>query len=151
MDSLWSIAKAPINLIIGGINALIKGINKVSFKAPDWLPGVGGKKIGFNIPTIPKLAVGGVVRQPTQAIIGEAGREAVLPLDRNTEWMDALANRINGGSTTDLLLELINAVNNLADRPAVFNVNGQEIAKATYQDFQNEERRRNPSTVVRRN
>ena len=151
MDSLWSIAKAPINLIIGGVNALIKGINKVSFKAPDWLPGVGGKKIGFNIPTIPKLAVGGVVRQPTQAIIGEAGREAVLPLDRNTEWMDALANRINGGSTTDLLLELINAVNNLADRPAVFNVNGQEITKATYQDFQNEERRRNPSTVVRRN
>lgn len=150
MDSLWSIAKAPINLIIGGVNALIKGINKVSFKAPDWLPGVGGKKIGFNIPTIPKLAVGGVVRQPTQAIIGEAGREAVLPLDRNTEWMDVLAGKMNGGMTNDLLIELINAVNNLSNRPMTLNVNGQEIARATYQDFKNEENRINANANIRR-
>lgn len=150
MDSLWSIAKAPINLIIGGINALIKGINKVSFKAPDWVPVIGGKKLGFNIPTIPKLAVGGIVRQPTQAIIGEAGQEAVLPLDRNTEWMDVLASKINGGMTNDLLIELINAVNSLSNRPMTLNVNGQEIARATYQDFKNEENRINASANVRR-
>ena len=150
MDALWSIAKAPINLIIGGINALIKGINKVSFKAPDWVPVIGGKKMGFNIPTIPKLAVGGIVRQPTQAVIGEAGKEAVLPLDRNTEWMDTLASKINGGMTTDLLIELINAVNNLSDRPMTLNVNGQEIARATYQDFKNEENRINANTNIRR-
>ena len=150
MDALWSIAKAPINLIIGGINALIKGINKVSFKAPDWVPVIGGKKLGFNIPTIPKLAVGGIVRQPTQAVIGEAGKEAVLPLDKNTEWMDTLASKINGGMTTDLLIELINAVNNLSDRPMTLNVNGQEIARATYQDFKNEENRINANTNIRR-
>ena len=150
MDALWSIAKAPINLIIGGINALIKGINKVSFKAPDWVPVIGGKKLGFNIPTIPKLAVGGIVRQPTQAVIGEAGKEAVLPLDKNTEWMDTLASKINGGMTTDLLIELINAVNNLSDRPVTLNVNGQEIARATYQDFKNEENRINANTNIRR-
>lgn len=150
MDGLWSIAKAPINLIINGINALIKGINKISFDVPDWVPGIGGKKLGFNIPKIPKLAVGGIVRQPTQAIIGEAGQEAVLPLDRNTEWMDALASKINGGMTNDLLIELINAVNNLSNRPMTLNVNGQEIARATYQDFKNEENRINASANIRR-
>lgn len=150
MDSLWSIAKAPINLIINGINALIKGMNKVKFKAPDWVPVIGGKDFGFNIPTIPKLATGGIIKQPTQAIIGEAGKEAVLPLDRNTEWMDTLSAKINGGMSIDLLLELINSVNNLADRPIILNVNGQEIARAMFQDLQDEERRRNPSPAVRR-
>lgn len=45
--------------------------------------------------SIPKLARGGIVNQPTQAIIGEAGREAVLPLENNTEWMDILADKIS--------------------------------------------------------
>jgi phage-related protein len=63
-DTLWTIAKAPINLIIGGINALIKGINKISFDVPDWVPVIGGQKWGFNIPTIPKLATGGIINMP---------------------------------------------------------------------------------------
>ena len=36
--------------------------------------------LGFNIPDIPMLAAGGFVTQPTLAIIGEAGPEAVMPL-----------------------------------------------------------------------
>ena len=81
-DSLWSIAKAPLNLIIRGINWLIKGANKIHFDTPDWVPGIGGKTFGINIPQIPLLAKGGVISQPTQAIIGEAGRESVaLPTE----------------------------------------------------------------------
>lgn len=57
-DSLVAIATAPINLIIGALNALINGINKVKFDVPDWVPAIGGKKLGFNIPNIPKLATG---------------------------------------------------------------------------------------------
>ena len=46
---------------------------------------------------------------------GEAGREAVLPLDRNTDWMDNIADRVaqrlgGGGNTDALLRELIQAV-----------------------------------------
>lgn len=93
-DSLWGIAKAPLNLIIKGINSLIKGANKISFDVPDWVPGFGGKKFGFNIPQIPLLAKGGVISQPTQAIIGEAGREAVVPLENNMEWLDILADKL---------------------------------------------------------
>lgn len=48
------------------------------------------------------MARGGVINQPTQAIIGEAGKEAVVPLENNMEWLDLLANKlaskINGNS-----------------------------------------------------
>lgn len=93
-DALWSIAKAPLNLIIKGINSLIRGANKIHFDIPDWVPGFGGKTFGFNIQQIPLLAKGGVISQPTTAIIGEAGKEAVMPLENNLEWLDILATKI---------------------------------------------------------
>lgn len=103
-DALWSIAKVPLNLIIKGINSLIRGANKIHFDIPDWVPGFGGKTFGFNIQQIPLLARGGIISQPTQAIIGEAGKEAVVPLENNTEWIDMLADKLaskignNGGA-----------------------------------------------------
>lgn len=89
-DGLVGIFKFPINLIIDGINGFISGLNKV--KVPDWVPLVGGK--GIDIPKIPKLARGGIVDKPTTALIGEAGKEAIMPLENNTEWIDDLASRI---------------------------------------------------------
>ena len=83
---LKSIMLAPINALISGINSLIKGINKISFKAPDWVPLIGGKKWGFNLPQIPKLAKGGIVNLPGKgvpiggALTGEVSREGVIPL-----------------------------------------------------------------------
>jgi hypothetical protein len=58
-------------------------IGRLSFKFPDFVPGFGGK--GFSVPNIPMLANGGIVPyRPggTLAIVGEAGPEAVVPLDR---------------------------------------------------------------------
>lgn len=51
-----------------------------------------GKLKTFNLP---RLAKGGVISQPTQAIIGEAGKEAVVPLENNLEWLDKLSDRIS--------------------------------------------------------
>lgn len=90
IDGLAGIFKAPINLIIDGINAFISGLNKI--KIPDWVPAVGGK--GINIPKIPKLAQGGIIDKPTVAVVGEAGKEAVMPLESNTGWIDLLANKL---------------------------------------------------------
>lgn len=106
-DALWGIAKAPLNLIIKGINSLIRGANKIHFDIPDWVPGFGGKRFGFNIQQIPLLAKGGVISQPTQAIIGEAGKEAVVPLENNLEWLDILAtkiaNKIDAGGSSFII------------------------------------------------
>lgn len=85
---LWSIEKA-INGFIKMLNRAIGLINKI--------PGVDIKKV--ELLEVPKLARGGIVNNPGRgvpAIIGEAGAEAVLPLENNTGWMDILADKING-------------------------------------------------------
>lgn len=113
-----AVAKAPINAIITMINAMLSGIvkgfnavktalNKLSIKVPDWVPEFGGKTFGFNLkmstaPKIPMLANGGIVTSDTIARLGERGKkEAVLPLEQNTGWMDALANKIAEKSGSD--------------------------------------------------
>jgi hypothetical protein len=60
------------------------------------MPVIGGNKFGFNIPLIPKLAKGGIIDRATLAMIGEQGKEAVVPLENNTGWIDELARKING-------------------------------------------------------
>ena len=92
-DTLLSILKAPINLLIDGLNFLIGGINKISIDVPDWVPVIGGKKFGFNIPKIPKLADGGIVTQATLALIGEAGAEGVIPL-QNSQFIKDFAREV---------------------------------------------------------
>ena len=62
--------------------------------------------MGFNVntvtaPKIPKLATGGIVTAETLARIGEGNKkEAVLPLEQNTQWMDILADRIASRNNT---------------------------------------------------
>lgn len=91
VSGLSHIFKAPLNFMIDGINKFLSGIGKV--KIPDWVPGVGGK--GFSIPKIPRLAKGGIVSASTIANIGEAGTEAVIPLQRNTQGLDMIAEKIS--------------------------------------------------------
>ena len=55
---------------------------------------------------MPELATGGITTGTTIAKIGEAGREAVLPLENNTEWMNILADKINGSGTITVVAEL---------------------------------------------
>ena len=103
-SSIVGIIKAPINAIIGGVNAVIRGLN--SIKVPDWVPGLGGAHPNF--PTIPMLAKGGVVDNATMAIIGESGKEAVMPLENNTGWITNLAGQLaerggtGGGNTVNI-------------------------------------------------
>ena len=117
---LKDILLAPLNSLIAGINSLIRGVNKISFDVPDWVPLLGGKKWGFNIPQIPKLAVGGIVNMPGRgvpvggAIGGEAGREGVIPLT-DSQAMEELGSAIGRYIT-------INLTNNT-------NLDGRTIAR----------------------
>ena len=90
--TMGAVIKSPINAAISGINAAIRGVNILNFDIPDWVPGLGGKHFGINIPKIPYLAKGGIVDKPTQAVVGEAGKEAVVPLENNTGGLNLLAN-----------------------------------------------------------
>ena len=72
MNGLIAGFQLGINGIIGMfekmINFVVNGLNKISFDVPEWVPGIGGKKFGFNIPeaklgrvSIPRLARGAVI------------------------------------------------------------------------------------------
>lgn len=83
--------KAPINAIIDGVNKILGKINGITI--PDWVPVIGGSHTSFA--TIPKLAQGGIATRATGAMIGEAGAEAVIPLERNTgNWAGLLSQTL---------------------------------------------------------
>lgn len=90
-STIVGFVKAPINAIIDGVNKILGKINGI--KIPDWVPGIGGAHTSFA--TLPKLAQGGIATRATGAMIGEAGTEAVIPLERNTgNWAGLLASAI---------------------------------------------------------
>lgn len=78
-----------INTVIRALNWLIKQINKISFDVPDWVPGIGGKTLGVNIPAIsekklPRLATGTVIPPNKEflAVLGDqkSGTNIEAPL-----------------------------------------------------------------------
>lgn len=96
VNSVIQMFENMVNHVINGLNSLISGFNSIGFDLPDFL---GGGSWHPSIPTIPtvnlpRLANGGVTTGRTLAEIGEAGREAVLPLENNTGWMDDLASKL---------------------------------------------------------
>ena len=121
VNTIWGAIKGLINLITSGINVLIRGINKLSFDAPDWVPEIGGKKFGFNIPEIPRLAKGTILNAPGRgvpvaggtALAGEAGREAYLPLT-DTQLLEEL------GSTIGKYIKINANITNTMNRKSYF-------------------------------
>lgn len=96
VNSVIQMFENMVNRVINGINSLISGFNSIGFDLPDFL---GGGSWHPSIPTIPtvnlpRLANGGVTTGRTLAEIGEAGKEAILPLENNTGWMDDLASKL---------------------------------------------------------
>ena len=89
INGVLGFAENFLNVPIRGINKLIDVINKV--------PGINLGYLGTL--SFPRLARGGIINDATIAMIGESGREAVVPLENNTEWIDELAERI--GTTTN--------------------------------------------------
>ena len=77
IKGMIGLIKNEINGLIGLVNKAIQAIDAIHVTLP-----FGMGTIGFNIPTIPLLAEGGIVTKPTLAMIGEAGTEAVIPLSK---------------------------------------------------------------------
>ena len=93
----------------------------INFKFPSFGGGPSFKHTGFKIsmPFSGKHATGGITNGASIGMIGEAGREAVLPLERNTGWMDVLAEKINnrtGESKQPIIIDLKNTTKNFYTR-----------------------------------
>ena len=84
-----------VNFVIRGVNFIIDALNRIQVDAPDWVEQLTGfSSFGFNISrlseiSLPRVALaeGGLVTGPTTALIGEAGPEVVIPLDRFESMM----------------------------------------------------------------
>lgn len=111
----WVLEKAIgiINGFINAINTAIGIINKI--------PGVNITKL--KTLDVPKLAKGGIIDSATLAVVGEAGKEAVMPLENNTGWMDVLADRI--------------AARSGAPSRIILNVDGKELGWASINGINN--------------
>lgn len=133
-DKMWSGIKGVINSILSGVetmaNGVVRGINKmidalnsISFDIPDWVPELGGKSFGFDIPSIPevklpRLAQGGFVRAntPQLAMIGDNRHygEVVAPEDKMQEMVNqAVAMASQGGMSDQYLLVVIDLLKDI--------------------------------------
>ena len=110
-NAIGGAVKGVVNTILGfaegTINGFIKAIN-VAIGIINKIPGVHLGELGLL--HIPRLATGGVIDQPTVAMVGESGPEAVMPLENNTQWIDKLASKLNTGNSrsSDNGLEVTN-------------------------------------------
>ena len=107
-DAVSGAIKSAVNWIldkaISIINGFIKAIN-FAIGVINLIPGVDIKKL--SLLEVPKLARGGIIDKPTIAMVGEAGKEAVMPLERNTGWIDQLASKLGdklGGASGNIKL-----------------------------------------------
>jgi hypothetical protein len=96
-----------VNAAIGAVNAIISAYNSIPLlpdipKAPTVpVPQLGGQAPSAVVAKkIPRLAEGGIVSSPTLALIGEAGPEAVVPLDRMNTGGGVTVNVTGGLSTS---------------------------------------------------
>lgn len=102
--SIVNALSSVINNIIKGINEVVaipfRGINYVlsslrDVKIFDWYPFDWISEIPIpQLPTIPKLAQGGVLKRGQMALLEGEGDEAVIPLSQNTEWIEKVANSL---------------------------------------------------------
>jgi len=82
VDGIGNSMKKMANGVIDALNFLIKGANKLQFDIPDWVPLLGGKKFGLNIPMIPKFDVGTKFLPKDMLVMAHEG-EMIVPKNEN--------------------------------------------------------------------
>lgn len=106
-NGIASLFGGAVNAVIKGANWLISQLNKIKWNVPDWVPVIGGKKLGISIPKIseyriPALATGTVV-PPNREFLAMLGdnkteHEVVSPLSTIKQAVaEAMAENGGGG------------------------------------------------------
>ncbi len=98
---LWPFREGA-NMIILALNWMIEQINQIDIEVPDWVPKLGGKSLGFNLPSlseIPPFAAGGVMSKSGLALVGERGPE-IVSLPGGARVYDSAASRSMAGGVS---------------------------------------------------
>lgn len=146
---------ALANGIIKGLNTLIGKLNQFDIDVPDWVPVIGGKNISFKLPTIPTIkapqlpsfASGGIVSQPTLAMVGDnrQSAEAIAPLHELYGMIkQAVADGGTGLTASEIYTAMLNALNDSKFGSQIrlegdVNIDGRKfariIAQAVWDEF----------------
>lgn len=139
-NHMITLLEGAVNLIITGLNWMIAQLNKIQFSAPDWVPVIGGRSFGFNIPSIstmeiPRLARGAVIppNREFMAVLGDQRK------GYNLEAPEGLIRKIvreeSGGANTALLEAILAAIKEgkviMVDRRVLGQVVTQEQNRMT--------------------
>jgi tape measure domain-containing protein len=148
--TLRSVFVAPINAVIRMINYVISGLNKLSFKLPSWIPGIGGKRFGVDIDKLDYLAKGTDSARGGLTIVGEKGPELVnMPQGAQVftaketqnilagSDMSGITNSLNrvslpsmsgtGGTTTPIVIKMTSQ--------GMIEVDGKQLASAVWENI----------------
>lgn len=119
-----------VNGFIGMINGVIGMINKI--------PGVSLGGIGYV--SLPRLARGGIVDSPTVAMIGEAGKEVVMPLE-NTGFLQTMGRIVGGAVVNALGGGLPQSGGFSGGGDIVIMIGGHEFGRVAIQEINREQER----------
>lgn len=146
---------ALANGVIKGLNTLIGKLNQFDIDVPDWVPVIGGKHVGFTLPTIPSIpalklpsfAQGGIVSQPTLAMVGDnrQSAEAIAPLHELYSMIkQAVSDGGTGLTAGEIYTAMLNALNDSKFGSQIrlegdVNIDGRKfariIAQAVWDEF----------------
>jgi len=155
VNLIEGIFKKVLNGAIGVINNAVKGvvsaINTLINDAIDLLNKIPGIDISVNpitAPQIPLLAKGGVIDSPTLAMVGESGKEAVVPLENNTEWMDKIGQVV--GNAVLGAMQFSNKSNNSNNQSGdiYLQVDGTTFARIIKPYSDSENQRTGKSVII---
>lgn len=151
-NAIWDGMKSILNSIIGGVETMVNGIVDSLNKLIDGLNKVvsaAGKALGlaWKVPSLgkvslPRLEKGGILEAGQMGFLEGNGAEAVVPLDRNSAWISAVAKDMEaagiGGNSQQTqriidLLEMLIALlpDTLKDafESMKFDINNREFAR----------------------
>lgn len=136
-ETVVGIAQGMVNSVIKAVNFCIRALNKLSFDVPDWIPGIGGERFGFNIKEIQEvnwLYKGGIIDNPT--VLGNIGvgdkykgtgrnAEAIIPLD---SMYKNIRNIVKEEKSNQPIYVVVNVDNNM-DSKAIGKAVTTEVTK----------------------
>lgn len=135
-NGIVAIVELAVNGIIEGVNLLISALNLIHFDIPDWVPLLGGKSFGINIPPVsyvqlPRLAQGAVIPPNREflAVLGDqkSGTNIETPLATMVQAFKQAMNETGGmgGRQITVVMQL----DHRELGRAVYNLNNEETQR----------------------
>ncbi len=115
VNLLISMVESFVNFWINGLNTLIKALNSISFGVPEWVPVLGGRTYGVNIPLVPNLQIPrlaqGAVIPPNREFLAVLGdQKSGNNIEAPEQLIRSIVREESGAGSTAVLREILAAI-----------------------------------------